>query len=425
MVDGGGARAEAFFVAHRLGVAYDSVGKGWGVRKHVSTALLQAQRDDREDEIVGAGLDAYGLEPSQPTKARRASRAGNVLQISGTSRVFISHASVDKELANALADLIRLGTGLSHERILCTSLEGMGIPIGTTDYLGYLRGELSDAGLVLPLLTPAFFDSEACLIEIGAMWGLQMPAFPLLVPPVDYPRVERLLGKFQGAKINQSPGLSQLHDRIVQAFGLMAATDMWEAKKASFEEKLPGLLDSLAKGTRVSAQDLEAAKRRAAKLKSRATKLQAKVDELEEQNRSLHEAKTAGEADAAIAPNGEVARFESAAETAADAVSSLSRPVRMALYEDLGRNDYYRPERFSSEADDAKRAHRNDLLWYHEDDGGYSPNYEDPAVSEARDALTDLFDVSWSEDLKGWFRNNHRKRFAAKSLPVWEALDLV
>ena len=61
MVDGGGARAEAFFVAHGLGLAYDSVSKGWGIRKHVNAALLQAERDGRQDEIVEAGLEAYDL----------------------------------------------------------------------------------------------------------------------------------------------------------------------------------------------------------------------------------------------------------------------------------------------------------------------------------------------------------------------------
>jgi hypothetical protein len=47
----------------------------------------------------------------------------------------------------------------------------MSIPTGTTDYLEFLRTQISDAGLVLPLFTPAFFDSEVCLIEVGAMWG--------------------------------------------------------------------------------------------------------------------------------------------------------------------------------------------------------------------------------------------------------------
>jgi hypothetical protein len=104
---------------------------------------------------------------------------------------------------------------------------------------------------------------------------------------------------------------------------------------------------------------------------------------------------------------------------------SAERQVCMALYEDFGRNDYYRPEQFSSEADDAEQAYRNDLLSYDEDVGGYTPNYGDPTVSEARDALVELFHVSWSDDLEEWFRNTYRKRLVAKSLPVWEVLHLI
>lgn len=289
----------------------------------------------------------------------------------------------------------------------------------------YLRDQLSDAGLVLPLFTPAFFDSEVCLIELGAMWGLRMPAFPLLVPPVGYARVEKFLGKFQGAKIDQSSGLSKLHDRIVQTFDLSAVTDMWEAKKGSFEKRLPGLLKSLADGTRVSAEDLMAARQRTAEVKIQVVELQAKIEELEEQNRALHAAKTVGEADAAIAPKGEIARFEAAARAAAAAVSSLSWPVRMALYEDVGRSDCFRPETFSSDAEDAEQAYREDLLTYDDDNVGYSPNYEDPAVGDAQEALLDLFQVNWGDELQEWFRGKYQKRLAVKSLPVWKVLHLV
>jgi hypothetical protein len=425
MVDGGGARAEGFFVAHGLGLAYDSVSKGWGIRKHVNAALLQAERDGRQDEIVEAGLEAYDLTAGELASTKRTSSGGIVPQISVDSRVFISHASADKELADALADLIRLGTGLSHERILCTSLEGMGIPVGTTNYLEYLREQLSGAGLVLPLFTPAFFDSEVCLIEIGAMWGLQMPAFPLLVPPVDYGRVEKFLGKFQGAKIEQSAGLSQLHDRIVRTFSLKAETSMWEEKKTRFDKRLPSLLKSLAESTRVDANDLKAAKRRTTEIEAQVAGLEAKFKELEEQNRALHTAKTADEADAAMAPKDEIEQFDELSKAAAETVRLLSRAVRLALYEDLGRSEYYRPDAFSSDAEDAERAQRDDLLAYDEDDGGYTPNYDDPAMGDAREALVSLLHSHWSDDFEQWFRTKYRKRWAANSLPVWDALKLV
>ena len=425
MVKGGGARAETFFVSHGLGRAYSSVGKGWGTQKHVNAAIMQAERAGRLVEVVEAGLIAYELAPSESPSTHRTSRGGTVPhQISATSRLFISHASVDEELAEALSDLIRLGTGLSHERILCTSLEGMGIPVGTTDYLEFIRGQLSDAGLVLPLFTPAFFDSEACLIEIGAMWGLEMPRFPLLVPPVDYARVEELLGKIQGAKINQSKGLSDLHDRIVHTFGLTANTAMWERNKAKFEERLPELLERLAASSRVDAKDLTAAELRTTAVESQVAELEARVTALTEQNLALHAAKTADEAAAALAPHSEIERFEVVAQAASEAMACLSSAVRRALYEDLGQGQSYQPDESSGDLEDAERARREDLLAYDEDEG-YSPNYKDPQVAEARYALDELFYGDWSGDFGGWFQERYRKRWTAESLTVWKALGLV
>ncbi len=235
MQAGGGSRAEAFFLAHGLDVAFNSVGRGYGVLKHVNEPWGRARQQGCLDEVVADGLVEYGLvDPATLQESATTSGGPAVTTISSTSRVFISHASVDKELAEAVADLLRLGTGLAHTRILCTSLDGMAIPIGTTDYLEFLRTQISGAGLVLPLLTPAFFDSEACLIEIGAMWGLSIPAFPLLVPPIEFARIEKLLGKIQGAKITDSSGLSELHDKVTRTFGLDVETAMWEGKKAKF-----------------------------------------------------------------------------------------------------------------------------------------------------------------------------------------------
>jgi hypothetical protein len=64
--------------------------------------------------------------------------------------------------------------------------------------------------------------------------GLGQSAFPLIVPPVGFARVEKLLGKVQAAKIDQEKGLSELHDRIVQVFGLTAKTPMWNKKRKQF-----------------------------------------------------------------------------------------------------------------------------------------------------------------------------------------------
>jgi hypothetical protein len=46
---------------------------------------------------------------------------------------FVPHASADRELADAVAHLLRLGTDLTSTDIVCTSLAGVGVPEGTWD----------------------------------------------------------------------------------------------------------------------------------------------------------------------------------------------------------------------------------------------------------------------------------------------------
>ncbi|MFI5706342.1 hypothetical protein [Kribbella sp. NPDC051620] len=423
---GGGPRSETFFIAQGLGAAYSSVGKNYGIQKHVNAALLQAEREGRQDEVVCAGLAAYGLDELAPRGNENRVSHPNGPKPSSTSRLFISHASADADLADALADLLRLGTDLPSERILCTSLEGMTIPAGTKDYLEFLRIQISDAGLVLPLFTPAFFDSEVCLIEVGAMWGLGQSAFPLIVPPVDFARVEKLLGKVQAAKVDQEKGLSELHDRIVQVFGLTAKTPMWNKKRTQFEAKLPNLLKNLAEGTRIPVADLKAAKVQSARHKAKAQALEKEVSELRDQLADMTAAKTQELFRAATRPRGtEIEEFEAAVEVAQDALKGFTGGVTEAIYEERGRGELFRPEQFSTQQDEAEAALRDDLLKYDEDNGGYYLNTDDPEIEKAIDSVGELFDRQWSDEVESWFRTTYGKRLSVKVRATWAALDLL
>lgn len=423
---GGGSRAETFFISQGLGAAYNSVGKGYGIQKHVNAAILQAEREGRQEEVLRAGLAAYGLDV--PASTGNEERVGPAIarKASSTSRLFISHASADKDLADALADLLRLGTDLPSDRIICTSLDGMGIPTGTENYLEFLRAEISDAGLVLPLLTPAFFDSEVCLIEIGAMWGLGQPSFPIIVPPVDYARVERLLGKFQSGTISQKKGLAELRDRIVETFGMRHNTPLWDAKYEQFEAKLPALLDGLAEGTRVPAADLAAAKTQGSRLKTKVRLLEKELLDLRDQLAEVAAAKTREQLDAATRPRGSaIQAFEAAAEVAQNALERFTGGVREALYEELGQGELYRPEQYSSRQEEAELARRDDLLGFDEDNGGYYLNTDDPQIDEAVQAVNALFDREWSDDVATWFMSTYKKRLSVKVRATWVALDLL
>lgn len=424
MKSGGTSRAQTFFTAYGLAKTFNAPNKGWGVEKRINEALAQAEREGRWNEVVEAGLRSYDLTNLISEGTSREMSSTNPSK-GATGRLFISHASADKALADALADLLRLGTGLSHDRILCTSLDGMGIPIGTDDYMGYLNGQLVDAAMVLPLFTPAFFDSEVCLVEIGAMWGLHLAKFPLIFPPVDYARVERVLGKVQAASIKNLSALSELHDRIVDVFELKANTAMWNAKRAQFDERLPELIKSLAPSSRVPAEDLKAARNELAEANEEVAGLRAENAALQERVAMVVAAKTREMLDEAGRPAGpEMEQFTSAIKAAQDAMSPFSRGVREAVYEHLGRDTGYLPEPHSSGADDCIAGEREDLLFF-DDEGGYYPNISDPGMAAALQALEEVFSKSWGEEIAAWFEKTYGKRFRISVRPAWEALDLL
>jgi len=64
-------------------------------------------------------------------------------------KIFISHASADRKLADLLRDTLVLG-GIPREWIFYSSSRATGIPSGT-DVRAHLRSELQQAGLVIGL----------------------------------------------------------------------------------------------------------------------------------------------------------------------------------------------------------------------------------------------------------------------------------
>ena len=58
-----------------------------------------------------------------------------------SSRVFITHSSRDKVLAEAIVNALRLGTDVSPDRIFCSSIEGYGVKVGS-DFMRYIQRQL-------------------------------------------------------------------------------------------------------------------------------------------------------------------------------------------------------------------------------------------------------------------------------------------
>jgi TIR domain-containing protein len=157
-------------------------------------------------------------------------------------RIFVTHATSDKPLAEALVTHLLRTTGLEQSQVFCSSVPGMGIPTGD-QLIQHLEKVLGDTVLVIQLITPAYLHSDYCMWELGATWIQDsIKKFPMHVPKVEPgdiregPLAHRRLSKFD------SSGLIELHEVICQIFGLSAKKP---TKRTSdgFVAKVPALYE--------------------------------------------------------------------------------------------------------------------------------------------------------------------------------------
>lgn len=86
-------------------------------------------------------------------------------------KIFISHASANKEEGNAVVELLR-GIGINEDEIIFTSNVAYGIPIGQNIF-NWLKSQISEKPFVIYLLSKEYYSSIACLNEMGAAWIIE------------------------------------------------------------------------------------------------------------------------------------------------------------------------------------------------------------------------------------------------------------
>ncbi len=95
-------------------------------------------------------------------------------------RIFISHRHRDKEIAQALTQLLEQAFVIGRNDIRCTSVQLYMLTPGerTSEQL---RSDIGGAELVIGLLSPDISESNYVLCELGASWGRDVATFPVLV----------------------------------------------------------------------------------------------------------------------------------------------------------------------------------------------------------------------------------------------------
>jgi hypothetical protein len=148
--------------------------------------------------------------------------------------LFLSHASVDKELVDGFVDLLVAGAGVNRNDIFCTSLEQMGVPLGE-NFVDFIKSQIQSPEIVLMMVTENYLESRFCLCEMGACWALSHKGIPIVVPPVEFADLDGVVTATQAVVISNSLGLSALKDVICERLGVKFQNSaIWEKKRDAF-----------------------------------------------------------------------------------------------------------------------------------------------------------------------------------------------
>lgn len=301
--------------------------------------------------------------------------------------IFISHSSKDKALADKLADLLTTGCGVHPNDILCTSLEGKGIPAGTSNFIEYLRGQIQDPKLVVLLLSENFFASQFCICELGAVWGMNLTNFPLVVPPMTKGKVKATLMVAQMGSVTDEVYLDELRDVVGKELDAHLPTPTWTIKRDGFLKSLDPVLKSLPVPDYVSADMFKEAQERYQAALADISVREQEVEKLKAQIVDLSSLKDAAQVKKVNRKYTKIAdEFERLCDAAAGELRALKTATVASLFYYQSGNEYFPT---GDEWDDVKKAEDIKEVETKTEDKCI-PRTTHPRVRQAIKALKDL-----------------------------------
>ena len=98
-------------------------------------------------------------------------------------KIFISHSSKNKFYGDKLVDLLR-NTGVKENEIIYTSNTAYGIPV-SENIFNWLKLQITEKPFVIYLLSEEYYQSVACLNEMGAAWIVENKHAAIFTPNFD------------------------------------------------------------------------------------------------------------------------------------------------------------------------------------------------------------------------------------------------
>lgn len=158
--------------------------------------------------------------------------------------LFISHSSANENIATNLVQLLRT-LGFNNKNLFCSSVPGYDIKEGE-DIYDTLASKFQDYNIfVIFLLSSEYYQSAACLNEMGATWVLKANYSTIVCPGFSIPEIKGAINPSKMAVVLEdnkrvNGKLNNLKDRLIEFFGLLEVEDdtIWENDRNKFIESI-------------------------------------------------------------------------------------------------------------------------------------------------------------------------------------------
>ena len=157
-------------------------------------------------------------------------------------KIFVSHSSVDAELAKEFVNLLKHGVGIKSDRIFCSSVDGSDIPIGV-NFIEFIKRELDTSSLVLALVTSNYYNSRFCMYELGASWVQCDKVIPILFPPLEFGNLKDFLANIMAIKVDDPRKLNKLSETLKFYSENDTTRNNWEDCRENFLRKIKEIKD--------------------------------------------------------------------------------------------------------------------------------------------------------------------------------------
>lgn len=169
-----------------------------------------------------------------------ADKAPEVKPVEKLPLLFISHSSANETIAEALVEMFRT-IGFNTKNMFCSSVNGFDIREGEDIYDTLLSKFQDHKIFVIFLLSKDYYQSAACLNEMGAAWVLKANYATIIVPGFTIPEIKGAINPNKMAVVLEDQKrvrgkLNELKERLIKFFGLPETEDdtVWEDDRNKF-----------------------------------------------------------------------------------------------------------------------------------------------------------------------------------------------